>query len=149
MLILGGIVLLFVDKWFNKVSEDQEITPKKAIIIGFFQVIAMIPGVSRSAATIIGGMTQKLSRKNAAEFSFFLAVPTMFAAAGYKLVKNYTVFTADHISLLVFGNVVSFIVALIAIKSFITFLTKHGFKIFGYYRIIIGLLILILYLIGC
>jgi undecaprenyl-diphosphatase len=148
MLILGGIVLLFVDKWFNKVSEDQEITPKKAITIGFFQVIAMIPGVSRSAATIIGGMTQKLSRKNAAEFSFFLAVPTMFAAAGYKLVKNYTVFTTDHISLLVFGNVVSFIVALIAIKSFITFLTKHGFKIFGYYRIIIGLIIIILYLLG-
>lgn len=148
MLILGGIVLLFVDKWFNKVSENQEITSKKAITIGFFQVIAMIPGVSRSAATIIGGMTQKLSRKNAAEFSFFLAVPTMFAAAGYKLIKNYSVFTADHISLLVFGNVVSFLVALIAIKSFITFLTKHGFKIFGYYRIAIGLLIIILYLMG-
>jgi len=148
MLILGGIVLIFVDKWFNTVSENQEITPKRAIAIGFFQVIAMIPGVSRSAATIIGGMTQKLSRKNAAEFSFFLAVPTMFAAAGYKLIKNYSVFTADHISLLVFGNVVSFIVALIAIKSFITFLTKHGFKIFGYYRIAIGILIIVLYLLG-
>lgn len=148
MLILGGIVLLFVDKWFNKVSENQEITTKKAVTIGFFQVIAMIPGVSRSAATIIGGMSQKLSRQTAAEFSFFLAVPTMFAAAGYKLVKNYTVFTTDHISLLVFGNIVSFIVALIAIKSFITFLTKHGFKVFGYYRIAIGLLIIILYLFG-
>ena len=148
MLILGGIVLLFVDKWFNKVSENQEITTKKAVIIGFFQVIAMIPGVSRSAATIIGGMSQNLSRKTAAEFSFFLAVPTMFAAAGYKLAKNYNVFTADNLSLLLFGNVVSFIVALIAIKSFITFLTKHGFKIFGYYRIAIGLIILILYLLG-
>jgi undecaprenyl-diphosphatase len=148
MLILGGIVLLFVDKWFNKVSENQEMTAKKAITIGFFQVIAMIPGVSRSAATIIGGMSQKLSRKNAAEFSFFLAVPTMFAAAGYKLIKNYTVFTSDNISLLVFGNFVSFIVAMIAIKSFITFLTKHGFKVFGYYRIAVGLLILILYFFG-
>lgn len=148
MLILGGIVLLFVDKWFNKTSENQEITVKKAIAIGFFQVIAMIPGVSRSAATIIGGMSQKLDRKNAAEFSFFLAVPTMFAAAGYKLVKTYDVFSTDHISLLVFGNVVSFIVAMIAIKSFITFLTKHGFKVFGYYRIAVGLLILILYFFG-
>ena len=148
MLILGGIVLLIVDNWFKKTSENQEITVKKAITIGFFQVIAMIPGVSRSAATIIGGMSQKLDRKNAAEFSFFLAVPTMFAAAGYKLIKNYDVFTTDHISLLVFGNVVSFIVALIAIKSFITFLTKHGFKLFGYYRIAIGLLILILYFFG-
>ena len=147
-LILGGIVLLFVDKWFNQVADDQDITTKKAVTIGFFQVIAMIPGVSRSAATIIGGMSQKLSRTTAAEFSFFLAVPTMFAAAGYKLVKNYSVFTSDHISLLLFGNVVSFIVALIAIKSFITFLTKHGFKVFGYYRIAIGLLIIILYLFG-
>lgn len=148
MLILGGIVLLFVDKWFSEVSENQEVTTKKAIAIGFFQVIAMIPGVSRSAATIIGGMSQKLSRKNAAEFSFFLAVPTMFAAAGYKLIENYSIFTSHDFKMLLFGNVVSFIVALIAIKSFITFLTKHGFKIFGYYRIVIGLLILILYLFG-
>lgn len=148
MLILGGIVLLFIDNLFNKVSENQEVTTKKAVIIGFFQVIAMIPGVSRSAATIIGGMSQKLNRTTAAEFSFFLAVPTMFAAAGYKLVKNYTVFTSDDLGMLLFGNVVSFIVALIAIKSFITFLTKHGFKIFGYYRIAVGLLIIILYLFG-
>ncbi|HEY9114704.1 MAG TPA: undecaprenyl-diphosphate phosphatase [Bacteroidales bacterium] len=148
MLILGGIVLLFVDKWFSVVSENQEVTTKKAIAIGFFQVIAMIPGVSRSAATIIGGMSQKLSRKNAAEFSFFLAVPTMFAAAGYKLIENYSIFTSHDFKMLLFGNVVSFIVALIAIKSFITFLTKYGFKIFGYYRIVIGLLILILYLFG-
>lgn len=148
MLILGGIILVFIDKWFNKVSEDQEITNKKAIVIGFFQVIAMIPGVSRSAATIIGGMSQKLSRKTAAEFSFFLAVPTMFAASGYKLIKNYSVFTADHINILIFGNVVAFIVAMIAIKSFIGYLTKHGFKIFGYYRIVVGLIILILYFLG-
>lgn len=148
MLVLGGVVLLFVDKWFDKVSENQEVSYKKALIIGFFQVIAMIPGVSRSAATIIGGMTQKLTRKTAAEFSFFLAVPTMFAASGYKLVKNYEIFTVDNIGILLFGNVVAFIVAMFAIKFFISFLTRYGFKFFGYYRIIVGILILILYLIG-
>jgi len=148
VLILGGIVLVFIDKWYNKVSDDQEITYPIALKIGLFQVIAMIPGVSRSAATIIGGMSQKLSRKTAAEFSFFLAVPTMFAASGYKLTKNYTSITTENIDILIFGNVVAFIVALIAIKSFITFLTKHGFKLFGYYRIAIGVIILVLYFVG-
>ena len=148
MLILGGIVLLFIDKWFNNVSEDQEITYPKALKIGFFQVIAMIPGVSRSAATIIGGMTQKLGRKEAAEFSFFLAVPTMLAASGYKLLKNYNAITIENIDILIFGNVVAFIVALIAIKSFINFLTKHGFRIFGWYRILVGVVILLLYFLG-
>ncbi|MDP2721336.1 MAG: undecaprenyl-diphosphate phosphatase [Bacteroidales bacterium] len=148
MLILGGIVLVFVDKWFNHEGDDQEVTYPKALKIGLFQVIAMIPGVSRSAATIIGGMTQKLSRKAAAEFSFFLAVPTMFAASGYKLMKNYTAINVENIDILIFGNVVAFIVALIAIKSFITFLTKHGFKLFGYYRIVVGVVILVLYLVG-
>jgi undecaprenyl-diphosphatase len=144
-LVLGGIVLILVDKWFDKNENfDQEVTYKKSFIIGFFQVIAMIPGVSRSAATIIGGMAQKLSKKNAAEFSFFLAVPTMFAASGYKLVQNYQVITTENIGLLVFGNAVAFLVALLAIKSFIAFLTKNGFKVFGYYRIIVGLLIIIL-----
>jgi undecaprenyl-diphosphatase len=146
MLVVGGVVLVFVDKWFKKdVDEkEQEVTYKKSFIIGMFQVIAMIPGVSRSAATIIGGMTQKLTRKNAAEFSFFLAVPTMFAASGYKLLSNYTAINADNIGILIFGNVVAFIVALIAIKSFISFLTKYGLKVFGYYRIIVGAIILIL-----
>lgn len=148
VLILGGIVLVFIDKWYNKVSDDQEITYPIALKIGLFQVIAMIPGVSRSAATIIGGMSQKLSRKAAAEFSFFLAVPTMFAASGYKLTKNYTSISTENIDILIFGNVVAFIVALIAIKSFITFLTKHGFKLFGYYRIAIGVIILVLYFVG-
>lgn len=148
MLILGGIVLVFVDKWFKDDATDDEITYPKAFKIGFFQVIAMIPGVSRSAATIIGGMTQKLSRKAAAEFSFFLAVPTMLAASGYKLLKNYTAITVDNIDILIFGNVVAFIVALIAIKSFIAYLTKHGFKMFGYYRIIVGVVILVLYAVG-
>ncbi|UBM62211.1 undecaprenyl-diphosphate phosphatase [Candidatus Sulfidibacterium hydrothermale] len=148
MLILGGIVLVFVDKWFKNPSEDQEVTYKKALIIGFYQVLAMIPGTSRSAATIIGGMTQKLSKKTAAEFSFFLAVPTMFAASGYKLLENYKAIHYDNIGILIFGNVVAFIVALIAIKSFIRFLTHHGFKLFGYYRIVVGLIILILYAFG-
>lgn len=147
-LLLGGIVLLFIDKWFNKPVEDQQITWKKALIIGFFQCIAMIPGVSRSAATIIGGMSQKLTRINAAEFSFFLAVPTMFAASAYKLLQNYQVIQPNDIQLLVFGNIVAFIVALIAIKTFIGFVTRYGFKIFGYYRIVLGLVLLILLLSG-
>jgi undecaprenyl-diphosphatase len=108
----------------------------------------MIPGVSRSAATIIGGMTQKLDRKTAAEFSFFLAVPTMFAAAGYKLLQNYQTITADNIDILIIGNVVAFVVAMIAIKTFISFLTKYGFKVFGYYRILVGLAILIMLALG-
>jgi undecaprenyl-diphosphatase len=148
MLVVGGVVLVFVDRWFNNPSEDQEVTYSKALKIGFFQVIAMIPGVSRSAATIIGGMTQKLTKKTAAEFSFFLAVPTMAAASGYKLLKNYEAINVDNIGILIFGNVIAFIVALFAIKSFISYLTKHGFAVFGYYRIAIGLLILILYAFG-
>lgn len=147
-LVLGGIVLLFVDKWFNKPIEDQTISYPTAFKIGLFQCISMIPGVSRSAATIIGGMTQKLNRKTAAEFSFFLAVPTMFAASGYKLMSNYKAIDMQNIELLIVGNIVAFIVALIAIKSFITYLTKHGFKVFGYYRIIVGLVILVLIALG-
>ena len=108
----------------------------------------MIPGVSRSAATIIGGMTQGLDRKSAAEFSFFLAVPTMLAASGYKLLKNHSAITMENIDILIFGNVIAFIVAMIAIKSFISFLTKHGFKVFGWYRIIVGVVILLLYFLG-
>lgn len=148
MLILGGVVLLFVDNWFNKPSKDQEISYPTALKIGFFQCIAMVPGVSRSAATIIGGMSQKLDRKTAAEFSFFLAVPTMFAASGYKLIKNYEVITAENLDILIVGNIIAFVVALIAIKSFISYLTKHGFKIFGYYRIIVGVAILVFLALG-
>ncbi|NOX47231.1 MAG: undecaprenyl-diphosphate phosphatase [Chlorobi bacterium] len=148
MLILGGIILLFVDKWFDKPAKKQEITYKTAFIIGLYQCIAMIPGVSRSAATIIGGMTQKLNRKTAAEFSFFLAVPTMFAASAYKLLSNYQAINVDNLPILLAGNVIAFIVALIAIKSFIQYLSKHGFKVFGYYRIIVGATILILIALG-
>lgn len=145
-LVAGGIILLFIDKIFkeNEKIEEKEISYSTALKIGFFQIISMIPGVSRSGATIIGGMTQKLSRKQAAEFSFFLAVPTMFAASSYKLLKNYEQISIDNISTLLIGNIVAFIVAMFAIKFFISFLTKHGFKIFGWYRIIAGGIILIL-----
>ncbi len=150
-LLLGGIVLLFIDKLFphaNDSQEEQELSYKQSFRVGLFQVIAMIPGVSRSAATIIGGLSQKMNRKTAAEFSFFLAVPTMFAATVYKLYEGYERIQPGHINLLIIGNIVAFIVAMIAIKSFIAFLTQYGFKIFGYYRIIIGLLILTLYFMG-
>jgi undecaprenyl-diphosphatase len=143
-LVLGGVLLLFIDSWFDKPSEDQKISYTKALIIGFFQTIAMIPGISRSAATIVGGLTQKLNRKNATEFSFFLAVPTMFAASAYEMIKSYKVIQPHHIFILIIGNVVAFLVAMLAIKGFISFLTKHGFRVFGYYRIIVGAIILIL-----
>ena len=152
-LLLGGIFLLFVDKIFeqNEKNPDSDPNLKSAFIIGVFQVIAMIPGVSRSAATIIGGLTQKLTRKAAAEFSFFLAVPTMFAATSYKLLKIYqseTGFTSHDIQILAVGNIVAFVVALLAIKLFIGFLTKHGFKVFGWYRIVVGIVILGMYFAG-
>lgn len=151
-LIIGGFILLFIDNWIkSKENSSDIVTYRSAFAIGMFQVIAMIPGVSRSAATIIGGLTQKLNKKSAAEFSFFLAVPTMFAATGYKLLKFYldgNTFCQEQISTLIVGNVVAFIVALLAIKSFITYLTNHGFKIFGYYRIALGAIILIMYWLG-
>ena len=152
-LLLGGIVLLFVDNWCKKTENtpDKEVTYMNAFKVGLFQIISMIPGVSRSAATIVGGLNEKLNRKTAAEFSFFLAVPTMFAATGYKLFEFYRKghgFHGNEITLLVIGNIVAFVVAMIAIKSFITYLTKHGFKLFGYYRIAVGLLIIILYFAG-
>lgn len=143
-LVLGGMVLVFIDRWLDKPENQAEVNYPKAFKIGLFQCIAMIPGVSRSAATIIGGMTQKLNRKTAAEFSFFLAVPTMFAASGKKLLDNYTVFTSENISTLLIGNLVAFLVALLTIRLFINFLTKNGFRLFGYYRIIVGLTILAL-----
>lgn len=153
MLVIGGVFMLFCDKWFNHPEQDQTITYKKSFKIGLFQCIAMIPGVSRSMATIVGGMTQKLSRKTAAEFSFFLAVPTMLAASGYKLLKaimedNGVEMLKTNLPTLIIGNVVAFIVAMIAIKFFINFLTKYGFKAFGYYRIVAGMVIIILMILG-
>ena len=149
-MIAGGIVLLFIDNVFKKptVETEEKISFQKAFVIGLWQCLAMIPGVSRSAASIIGGMQQKLTRKLAAEFSFFLAVPTMAAATGYKMLKGYKTLTAEHIKLLAIGNVVAFIVAMLAIRFFIGFLQKHGFKLFGYYRIIGGIILLVLVLAG-
>lgn len=153
MLVLGGIVMLFVDKWFNKPRENQLISEKNAFMIGLFQCIAMIPGVSRSMATIVGGMAQGLTRKNAAEFSFFLAVPTMAAATGYKMLKLFLSPTGyemlrQNTGVLILGNLIAFVVAMLAIKFFIGFLTKHGFKLFGWYRIIVGGAIVILLFLG-
>ena len=149
MLVLGGIFMLFCDKIFNHGSDDTKLTERKALYIGLFQCIAMIPGVSRSMATIVGGMAQKLTRKAAAEFSFFLAVPTMCAASGYKLLKlilsdEGIQLLTNNLGVLIIGNVVAFVVALLAMKWFVAFLTKYGFKVFGIYRIIAGGLILLL-----
>ncbi len=159
-LILGGVVLLFIDRTFkNPTTHTEEaVTVKQGLWIGFWQCLAMIPGVSRSAASIIGGMQQKLTRGIAAEFSFFLAVPTMAAATGYSLilkdwnvngaeVKGYEILTSNTDNLVTFGigTVVSFVVAMIAIKTFIGFLQKHGFRVFGIYRIIAGLIMLLLF----
>lgn len=150
-LVLGGIILLKVDDWFSSKEETQEtekISYATALKIGLFQCLAMIPGVSRSGASIIGGMSQKLSRKTAAEFSFFLAVPTMLGATVkkcYDYYKDGFDLNPDQINFLIIGNVVAFIVAMLAIKSFIGYLSKHGFKMFGYYRIVAGLAILIIH----
>ena len=158
-LLIGGFVLLFIDKAFNHptINEEKEITYKKSFMTGLWQVIAMIPGVSRSAATIIGGMQQGFTRNVAAEFSFFLAVPTMAAATLYSIFiknwklngveqKGYELITASQDNTIAFivGNVVAFVVAIIAIRFFISYLKKYGFKIFGWYRIVVGILLLIL-----
>lgn len=160
MFIAGGVVLIFIDKFFQQptIDEEKQITYPKALMIGFFQVLAVaLPGISRSAATIIGGMTQKLTRRLAAEFSFFLAVPTMAAATGYSLfLKNWNktgveqkgyeliLQSSDNTIAFIVGNIVAFIVALLAIKFFIGFLQKHGFRLFGWYRIVAGALLLLL-----
>lgn len=152
-LLIGGVVLLFADRWFNADGNpDAEINPKNSLIIGSFQCFAiLLPGISRSASTIIGGLTQGLGRKRAAEFSFLLAVPTMFAATGYKLLdffKEGNSFSENELPLLLTGNLVAFIVAWLAIKGFIQLLEKKGFFIFGIYRIIVGGIILALYYAG-
>ena len=155
MLVIGGIFMLFCDKIFNKGSEETKLTERRAINIGLFQCIAMIPGVSRSMATIVGGMAQKLTRRAAAEFSFFLAVPTMAAATcldlkdlffGSEANSNWA--TGNNIAMLILGCVIAFIVALLAMKWFVAFLTKYGFKAFGIYRIIVGGFIIIWLLMG-
>ncbi|MFM6975324.1 MAG: undecaprenyl-diphosphate phosphatase [Sphingobacteriaceae bacterium] len=152
-LLVGGIILLFVDRWFKdgEIDQTDDISYATALKIGLFQCLSMIPGTSRSAASIVGGMSQKLSRKVAAEFSFFLAVPTMFGATAKKLYDFYKegyVITPQELKILAIGNIVAFIVALLAIRFFITFLQKRGFRLFGWYRIIVGLFIITLLLSG-
>ncbi|VDH04826.1 undecaprenyl-diphosphate phosphatase [Bergeyella zoohelcum] len=162
VLIIGGVILLFVDRWFKhpKITDEKEISIKRAVIIGFWQCLAMMPGTSRSAASIIGGMTQGLSRKAAAEFSFFLAVPTMLAVTVYSIFvktwgegtenaqKGYEMIlsSTENIQVFIIGNIVAFIVAMIAVKTFISMLTKYGFRFWGWYRIIIGIVLLLFFL---
>lgn len=149
-LVVGGIILLFVDKWFSKTenNEDFTIKPKNALVVGLFQIIALIPGVSRSAATIIGGLSQEMNKKMAAEFAFFLAVPTMAAATALELWQSFKktpeIYTHENILFLLVGTLIAFLVALVAIRTFINYLTQHGFKAFGIYRIILGIFILVL-----
>jgi undecaprenyl-diphosphatase len=174
-LIVGGVILILVDKIFHRQIEESEhdedtVTVKElnefgvdtkkevlkkfeigwmqAFIIGCFQTVSMVPGVSRSAATIVGGLTQKLNIKRAAEFSFFLAVPTILGAATLELYKNFYRITGENIDLLIIGNVISFVVGMIAIRFFIGLITRFGLKIFGYYRVLLGICILILYALG-
>ena len=151
-LLIGGIILVFVDRLFSSDEKDdkEEVDYKTAFWIGLIQSIAMIPGVSRSAATILGGLTQKLTRKTAAEFSFFLAVPTMFAATCKSLIDQRELIAEsnDKIGLLLLGNAIAFVVAWIVMKGFVSFLNRNGFRIFGYYRIILGGTILILMYMG-
>jgi len=156
MLIIGGVILLKVDQWFAKnelqnpdnPEAHKKISYATAFKIGLFQCLAMIPGTSRSGVTIVGGMTQNLNRKTAAEFSFFLAVPTMLGATVKKTYDYYNTgfeLSNSQLNYLILGNIIAFIVAMIAIKGFIDYLSKKGFKIFGYYRIILGVALLIIH----
>ena len=149
-LFAGGIVLFFIDNWLTG-KDNADIKYPTAFKIGLFQCLALFPGVSRSAATIIGGMTQGLNRQKAAEFSFFLAVPTMFAATAKKLLDFYKegiTLSAEEVNVLLFGNIVAFIVAILAIKGFIGLLSRQGFRVFGIYRILVGGILLVLMLLG-
>ncbi len=152
MLVVGGVFMLFCDRLFNKGNEANKVTEKRAFSIGLYQCISVIPGVSRSMATIVGGMTQGLTRKRAAEFSFFLAVPTMAGATLLDLLdllkEDAAWATSHNITMLILGCVVAFVVALLAMKWFVSFLTKYGFKAFGWYRIVVGGIILALLFTG-
>lgn len=152
MLFLGGVFMLFCDRIFNKGKEENKVNEKRAFNIGLFQCISVIPGVSRSMATIVGGMSQGLTRKAAAEFSFFLAVPTMAGASLLDLIDMFkedtTWATADNMVVLAVGCVVAFVVALLAMKWFVGFISKYGFKAFGWYRIVVGLVILVMLMSG-
>ena len=152
MLVVGGIFMLFCDKVFNKGREENKVNEKRAFNIGLWQCLSVIPGTSRSMATIVGGMANGLTRKRAAEYSFFLAVPTMAGATLLKLLdilkEDATWVNTHDLLMLAVGCVVSFVVALLAMKWFVSFLTKYGFKVFGWYRIIIGIIIIVMLLSG-
>ena len=154
MLIVGGVFMLFCDRIFNKGSEHTQLTYKRAFVIGLIQCISMIPGVSRSMSTIVGGMSQRLTRKAAAEFSFFLAVPTMFGATcleTFKMIKGgeaSVLSQGNNLEMLLLGSVVAFIVAILAIKFFINYVTRYGFAAFGWYRIVVGLVSMLCGLLG-
>lgn len=153
MLVVGGVFMLYIDRLFGQNTKGASLTHRHALVVGLFQCLAMIPGVSRSMATIVGGLAQKMTRKDAAEFSFFLAVPTMAAATGYKVLElvmaeGGTTMLMDNLMTLMLGCVVSFVVALVAIKGFLSFLMKRGFALFGWYRIVVGLAIIGLLLAG-
>jgi undecaprenyl-diphosphatase len=152
MLVLGGVFMLYCDKLFNKGSENNKVNERRAFMIGLYKCISVIPGVSRSMATIVGGMAQNLTRRRAAKFSFFLAVPTMAGATLLDLLdlmKEDTAWATTHnITMLILGCVIAFIVALLAMKWFVDYLTKYGFKAFGIYRIVVGSIIIILLLTG-
>lgn len=147
-LVLGGIFMLFVDRIFKNDERKEPLTGRKAFVIGLFQILALVPGVSRSMATIVGGMAQKLSKKEAAEFSFFLAIPTMLAASGYKVLRLFFDNGMDmfllNVKAILVGNLVAFIVASLAIRFFIRFISKYGFTAFGWYRILVGGIILLM-----
>jgi undecaprenyl-diphosphatase len=162
-MLAGGIILLFVDRMFNKatIQTDDKVSYVNSFVVGLWQCIAMIPGVSRSAASIVGGMSQKFTRNLAAEFSFFLAVPTMFAATAYSVFlkkwphvgetrRGYEIIldSRENIIAFVIGNIMAFVVAIMAIRFFINYLKAYGFKVFGWYRIIAGIILIILLLTG-
>ncbi|MCX8080243.1 MAG: undecaprenyl-diphosphate phosphatase [Bacteroidia bacterium] len=152
-LIAGGIIFLFADKWFKKqnIFHEKELTLIQSLKVGFFQCLALFPGVSRSGATILGGRALGLSTSFSAEFSFFLAVPTMLGATvkkSYDLMKEGVILENEEVKILLMGNLVSFLIAWLAIKSFLSLLNKFGFKPFGYYRIIVGAILLLLFALG-
>lgn len=152
MLVAGGVFMLFCDDIFDKGREENEVNEKRAFNIGLFQCLSVIPGTSRSMATIVGGMANGLTRRRAAEFSFFLAVPTMAGATLLDLLdllkEDSSWATAHNLAMLAVGCIVSFVVALLAMKWFVNFLAKYGFKWFGWYRIIVGAVILVMLLSG-
>lgn len=152
MLIIGGIIILIVEKKYKHDTENGEVTEfntisyKNAFILGLYQTIAIIPGVSRSGAMIVGGLLQKISRKVLIEFTFLLAVPTMTVATLYTILKKHKELSVDSVSPIIIGTVISFVVALFVIRFVLTYIRNHSFNVFGWYRIIVGVILLFILL---